>query len=237
MNPEGGDGVKKAELMKKTAGRCVLFAGIDPEKAADLMQRKGYAQRFERGEVIYSPGNYRKSLGIILSGRAVVEKENGVLLNLLSAGECFGAAALFNDEQRYLTTVRAKTSCEVLFLTMESMQEMLMQDPQIALNYIRFLSGRIQFLNRKIDSFTAQGAGEALLSYLRQQPNQTSEGVPMAKLAEILNIGRTSLYRAAQQLEDCGKIKREGRHIELLSGNISQEKQDEPDALLLSGQK
>ena len=40
----------------------------------------------------------------------------------------------------------------------------------------------------------------------------------MVKLCEILNIGRTSLYRVMQQLEDSGKIKREGKTIWLLSG-------------------
>ena len=94
----------------------------------------------------------------------------------------------------------------------------MQDDAKIALNYIRFLSGRIQFLNRKIDSFTAPDAEQALLSYLGQKPQGRVEGISMVKLCEILNIGRTSLYRVMQQLEDSGKIKREGKTIWLLSG-------------------
>ena len=133
------------------------------------------------------------------------------------------AAALFVPQDQYVTTVRAKTGCSILFLSMEQMRDILMQNPTIAFNYIRFLSGRIQFLNRKIDSFTAPGAQQALLSYLRQQPGGKSVGLSMVKLSEMLNIGRTSLYRAVEQLEQCGKIKREGKTIQLMPESPSPE--------------
>ena len=60
--------------------------------------------------------------------------------------------------------------------------------------------------------------GKPLLSYLEQQPNRCSDGTAMAKLAETLNIGRTSLYRAVGQLEKQGKIKKEGKRLTLLTG-------------------
>ena len=99
------------------------------------------------------------------------------------------------------------------------------ENPQVSLNYIRFLSDRIQFLNRRIASFTAPNAEQTLLSFLRQQPQQRCEGVSMVKLSEVLNIGRTSLYRVVQQLEQNGVIKREGRVIQLMEEpDISREK-------------
>ena len=45
----------------------------------------------------------------------------------------------------------------------------------------------------------------------------------MVKLSEMLNIGRTSLYRAVEQLEQCGKIKREGKTIQLMPESPSPE--------------
>lgn len=203
---------------------CMLFEGIEQAQAMQLLQTYAQLQTFEKGQIIYSPQHYQHSLGIIVQGRAVVvEKECGVLLNDLGAGQCFGAAALFVPQDQYVTTVRAKTGCSILFLSMEQMRQILMQNPAIAFNYIRFLSGRIQFLNRKIDSFTAPGAQQALLSYLRQQPGGKSVGLSMVKLSEMLNIGRTSLYRAVEQLEQCGKIKREGKTIQLMPESPSPE--------------
>ncbi len=195
---------------------CVLFKGVQPQQIETLLEYFSKKETFCKGEIIYSPQSFQKSLGIISRGIAIVEKENGVILNRLTAGECFGAAALFLQQERYVTIVRAKTDCEILFLSAEAMQDIIEQSPKIALNYIHFLSGRIQFLNHRIDSFTASSAEDSLLAYLQQQPNQCSDGVPMSKLAEILNLGRTSLYRAADHLETCGKIKKEGKRIELI---------------------
>ena len=195
----------KAEFQK--ALDCMLFEGVDSCWAELFLQQNGQSRCFAKGEEIYSPAHYSKSLGILLRGKAVVERDQ-VLLNQLSAGECFGVAALFVQREQYVTTVRART-----------------ENPQVSLNYIRFLSDRIQFLNRRIASFTAPNAEQTLLSFLRQQPQQRCEGVSMVKLSEVLNIGRTSLYRVVQQLEQNGVIKREGRVIQLMEEpDISREK-------------
>lgn len=75
----------------------------------------------------------------------MVEKEGGVLLNELSSGCCFGAAALFTEQERYVTTVWAKTACEVCFLSMEAMEQIMQDDAKIALNYIRFCRAESSF--------------------------------------------------------------------------------------------
>ena len=194
----------KAEFQK--ALDCMLFEGVDSCWAELFLQQNGQSRCFAKGEEIYSPAHYSKSLGILLRGKAVVERDQ-VLLNQLSAGECFGVAALFVQREQYVTTVRARTDCKVLFLSLEAMQRLL-ENPQVSLNYIRFLSDRIQFLNRRIASFTAPNAEQT-----------------MVKLSEVLNIGRTSLYRVVQQLEQNGVIKREGRVIQLMEEpDISREK-------------
>ena len=198
----------KAEFQK--ALDCMLFEGVDSCWAELFLQQNGQSRCFAKGEEIYSPAHYSKSLGILLRGKAVVERDQ-VLLNQLSAGECFGVAALFVQREQYVTTVRARTDCKVLFLSLEAMQRLL-ENPQVSLNYIRFLSDRIN-------------AEQTLLSFLRQQPQQRCEGVSMVKLSEVLNIGRTSLYRVVQQLEQNGVIKREGRVIQLMEEpDISREK-------------
>lgn len=182
----------------------------------------GAAEKLCKGSGHLHAGALPAFSGDYFPGNCGGGKGNGVLLNELDAGRCFGAAALFVTQERYVTTVRAKTACQLLFLSMEAMQEMMMQYPQIALNYIRFLSGRIQFLNRRIDSFIAPSAEESLLSYLRQQPEGISRDLPISRLAELLNLGRTSIYRAAEHLEQQGMIRREGRCIQLTE-SISRE--------------
>ena len=154
----------KAEFQK--ALDCMLFEGVDSCWAELFLQQNGQSRCFPKGEEIYSPAHYSKSLGIIVRGRTVVEKECGVLLNDLGAGQCFGAAALFVPQDQYVTTVRAKTGCSILFLSMEQMRQILLQNPTIAFNYIRFLSGQNPVFkpqNRQLHR-PRRAAGAALLS-------------------------------------------------------------------------
>lgn len=197
---------------------CVLFRGIPEREIRLLLRALAKEKRFAKGEIIYSPQDFKRSLGIICKGSVVAQKENGVILNRMGAGDCFGAAALFSQGEEYVTTVLAQQDCRILFLSDCAVQKIVEQSPKIAINYIRFLSDRIRFLNQRIDSFTADDAQQALLSYLEQQPNRCSDGIAMAKLAEALNMGRTSLYRAVGELEKQGRIKKEGKKITLLTG-------------------
>ena len=86
----------------------------------------------------------------------------------------------------------------------------------MALSYIAFLSGRIQFLNRKIDSFTTNSAEDAVWRWLTAHGD--AEGVVMvegglARLARELSIGRATLYRSLTQLEADGRIVKDGARI------------------------
>ena len=200
--------------MKKVIESCILFKKIAPEEIEKMIQ-DARPVRFAKGEVIYSPESFQKSLGIIVRGEAAAKTRESVLLNEFQAGDCFGVCALFSDTEQYVTTILAKTDCEVWFITAQQMEKLIFSCPQLALNYICFLSDRIRFLNLRINNFTAPDAQEALLSYLRQRPDGRSEDVPISRLAKALNIGRTSLYRAAEQLEKCGMIRKQGRVIEL----------------------
>lgn len=175
---------------------------------------------FARGEVIYSPAHFECSIGLFLSGSAQVEKSGGtVILNTLRPGDWFGVAALFSQSRRYVATVRAASSCRVAFFTHEGLTGMFAAEPVIGLNYISFLSSRIHFLNRKIDQFTAVSAEEKLALYLLEQTeNGPSFALPMsyAKLADSLDLSRSSLYRAMDALEDDGVLKKEGRRLTVL---------------------
>ena len=64
-----------------------------------------------------------------------------------------------------VTRVIARSPCTALFLSRELVDELLMQDPRFARQYIAYLSDRIYFLNSKIDAFTGgpQKAGSPLI--------------------------------------------------------------------------
>jgi CRP-like cAMP-binding protein len=87
-------------------------------------------------------------------------------------------------------------------------------------SYVRFLTRRIQFLNRKIRYLTAGSAEQRLALYLLSEIPE--EGVPVrleisaVSLADLLDLGRASLYRAMDRLSEDGFLVRNGHEYRLL---------------------
>ena len=112
---------------------------------------------FLPGEMVFTRNQYRRSLGVVVSGelRATKKGANSVIiLNSFSQGGVFGAAGLFLDMEGYVSEIQAIRKSKVLFLPEEMLHSLFMRMPVAAENYIRYLSGRIRFLNNRIDSFT-----------------------------------------------------------------------------------
>lgn len=193
---------------------CFLFRGIPPEEAAAFAAQSRRV-RFEAGQVIYSAGRFRRAIGVLLSGAAQVTNAAGVPLNTLAPGSCFGVAALFHPVDHYVSTVTALAPTEIAFFTGGQLEALFAQQPQVARNYITFLSERIQFLNEKIGSFTAPSALARVARYLEQKgPCITVKSY--TRLADELNLGRASLYRALDALADRGILCRRGPQIRVL---------------------
>lgn len=197
--------------------RCFLFTDIPAEElpvvTADLS-----AERYPASAVIYSRTEFRKAMGVVLSGRLTAVKGKDLLLNTLGPGDCFGVAALFCPAEDYVTTVKAKEPSTLVFLDHSWLTGLFRRYPQTAVAYIAFLSQRIRFLNRKIDSFTAPTAQEALFRYLLETVRDGKVEVAggYSQLARTLNVGRASLYRALDALEAEGRIRRNGKTVYLL---------------------
>ena len=178
------------------------------------------AERFSRGETICDPATAERALGIVLEGRAeaVAPTRERAVLAAFGPGDTFGAAALFGGEG-YVSRIRAVTGCTVLLLPEALLRQWFARCPRMAVNYIAFLSGRVRFLNGKIAIFTQDSAQHRLYRWLRANCDETGclpEKLSMTKLAATLSMGRTSLYRAMEELEEATLIVRDGKRIEVI---------------------
>lgn len=203
---------------------CFLFEGTDINElftniTADI-------QSFDRGDVILEPENCQPNLAIILEGKAEVFNcscEHNTSLNVIPAGGVFGAAALFGGNRNYFTTVKAKTKCTLLFLSEETVVALIKKDFTVSLNYIRFLTSRIGYLNSLINSYTAGSAENRLACYLISKSKNENEfflSLSYSSLANLLGIGRTSLYRALDLFEKNGIIVRDKNRITIINRDL-----------------
>lgn len=175
--------------------------------------------KFKKGAYIFSRAENPRALGVIISGTAQVEKgtpDHLIVMSRLIQGDVFGAVSLYTSSDRYVTGIRAITPVTALLLPKRIMDKLIRTYPEIAVNYLTYLSERIYFLNSRIDSFTGGSAVQRLAGYFLMSEADTS-GVPAAHLASTLDIGRASLYRAFEELERAGAIERDGKLITILS--------------------
>lgn len=192
-------------------------------RGAEMMVHEALAlpvTAFQRGDTICGAETVRRALGIVLRGKAEAVERDGhrAVLTVFRSGGTFGAAALFGG-RGYVSHIRAVTGCVVLFLPEELLRQWFARCPQMAESYIAFLSGRVRFLNGKIAILTQDSAQHRLYRWLQANCGTEGllpEGVSMTKLAATLSMGRTSLYRAMEELEDTGMIVRNGKRIEVL---------------------
>lgn len=206
-------------------GRLFLFRGLSRTELVHALEGVPHYQKdYAKGQAVYRPRAYERSMGVLLSGAVEVTKENEpgnvMIVSVLSAGDAFGGAALFNECEDYVTTITARTEVRILFLPQAAVS-LLIQDPRIAENYIRYLSGRIRFLSGKIDSLIAGSAERKVAQYLlsRLEGECVRLDCSLSGLADRLHIGRASLYRSLDSMEDSGILTRSGRCIRVLDRN------------------
>lgn len=199
---------------------CALFAGVKKEELTCLLLENGEVQSYGAGQVIFAPDNFKDAVGIFLTGAAKAEKisdSRTLELNRFTPPMMFGAAAVFTRTDEYVTRVSALAPCKILFITAGQLSEIFRASPKISENYIGFLSGRIAFLNRKIDSFTQNSAEEKMALFLHDACKNQAEPfmVPCSptRFASELGISRATVYRALGHFEKLGYIQKKGKNL------------------------
>ncbi|MFR7757756.1 MAG: Crp/Fnr family transcriptional regulator [Christensenellales bacterium] len=213
--------MKLNEIETELVSKTELFRGSPPSVLTRILAVSDCtAAEYEKNEVVYDKTNFYRSLGIVLEGRLRVTKENAdkrpIVMSTLQRGAMFGAAALFNSEPEYATKITAIERSRVLFLPQRLIKRMIEREPDIAENYIRYLSERILFLNRKIYFLTAGTAEQRLAGFLLDNlaVGEFSEmPMPMHRLADALNMSRASLYRAFDELTASGAVSKQGKLV------------------------
>lgn len=198
-----------------------LLRNWSDEKLMGLERMEGVGTKcFSKKDTVFSPMHFQKELGILLSGKMRVTKGiSDLVVAELTAGDIFGAAALFTEATEYVSTITARTDAEVLFISQKTLSHLINEDEQIRENYIRYLSERIRFLSGKVEVLSASTGIRKLSTFLLTKADTNGEltlTFSMTELAGRLDTSRASLYRDMDQLIEKGLIRREGKKIRIL---------------------
>ena len=195
-----------------------LFATAQEEHLSALLARAA-VRKFTAGDVIAESEG--RELGILLSGRAEIRSTDPartVILRTLLPRDVFGAASLFCADDTALSRIEAQAACRCLFFDSDAIRTLLQSDAGFLDRYLSFLAGRVRFLNHKILCFTAGSAERRLALWLLSEEREViTLPATLTALADTLDIGRASLYRALDKLSAQGLIAHKGREIRLLN--------------------
>ena len=79
---------------------------------------------------------------------------------------------------------------------------------------MQFLSRKIIYLNKKLATLTAGSAEKKLAAYISEhQIDGVFTATSLSELANILQMGRASLYRAIDSMTENGIIKKSGKQF------------------------
>ena len=211
------DLLQRSDLFQGCAPQAAARAAADPQ--CELWEATP-------GDALFGPGRERRRFCILLSGELLATQPaadgHGLVMKRIEAGASFGPAALFHGHGDNAVDFAVKARARILALSEPLLERLMREDFQIALNYIRFLSGRIYYLNARIHSISGAHTERALARYLCGEYENAADGdtvsvrPSLAELAQRLNMGRASLYRALDALEGQGLIQKQGRRITIL---------------------
>ncbi|MBQ8321264.1 MAG: Crp/Fnr family transcriptional regulator [Clostridia bacterium] len=211
------------EKMKKDAydfTRLFLFSGMNREQAeAIVSENQPRILEYKKGECIFSPHEFYRMVGFVLSGECEVRRSSAdsknVIFNTLTQYDSFGVMAVFTEEESFPTEIYAKKNTAVLFFEKESIFSMIKAHPEISMNVIEFLSRKILFLNRKLDTFSQGTVERKLGAFLLYEYEKYGVEFPLncLRCAEKISAGRASVYRAIDSLVGAGLITYDNKKI------------------------
>jgi CRP-like cAMP-binding protein len=177
----------------------------------------------KKGETIMAQKKFRRGLVYILKGSASVFKlgldGRKNVINNFYEGDVFGMATLFYEEAEYPSEITAEKDLRLAVFSKEIIEKAFSENPEFAKAYVVLLSQKIHFINKKLAAFLEGEASEKLLRWLINASGGEQEFTlpcSVSKIAEMLGIGRASVYRAFDSLSERGIIIKEGKNITIL---------------------
>ena len=192
-----------------------LFGVLD-ENGIKALVLKSIQSEYPIGSEIDTVG----AITVVLSGAVAVTKHTGdkkLLMRMLVSGSVTGVATLYSEESEGVSSLTATKNTVALSIPQAVISELIHENGAFAEGYIAFLTSRIRFLNRRIKADTSGAAETKLALHIAMSDEahtgQVDLGVSYTDLADMLDIGRASLYRALDDLTARGIISRNGRKI------------------------
>lgn len=198
-----------------------FFSGIQKNDIEKLLNCLSvYNKSYRKDEYIIKAGNNIDFIGILLSGRIFMEKEdysgNNYFYTEIQQDNLFGEVFICPDTQSSTVNYRAITDCTILFIKYDTVLHMCRKNCRCHQILIENLVNLIAYKSRgfmdKIEIISKKSLRERILTYLsllsqKQHSNTVKSPLNHKELADFLCVNRSSMLRELHHMEEANLIK------------------------------
>lgn len=172
-------------------------------------------QKCRKDEVLFHEDDLCELIGIVVDGRIDIISYSfsgkEVLYNSLGRNEIFGNNLVFSDYPHYRGNITCKEDTLVAIIKKDSLIQILQNNQQFLLEYLKIQSNFGKSLNSKIKLLSFNNALDRFDYYLYSNGNKIHYK-NVADLARLLFMERETLSRLLSNLEKEGVIQRD-KHL------------------------
>jgi len=217
---------KYLDVIKKST----LFNKIEYNNIQDILNRLFTSKKsYKKGEYIINNGDINSNIGIVLSGKVHIIKEdfwgNKNILSEISESELFGESYACSFSKPINVNAVAIQDCTILLINIGNILNICHYEHsfhiQLIQNLIKVLADKNLMLTNKIEHITQRTIRNKLLSYLSyeaQKQNNFCFDIPFNRqeLADYLSVDRSALSNELCKLRNENIIKFNKNHFILL---------------------
>ncbi len=218
----------KDALIRQIREGNALFARVDPESIADLLEI-GRTTEVPAGHVLFHKGDEPDRFFVLVTGsaRASAPSHDGrdLVVRLLTAGEIFGEIGVLDGMAR-TADVTTTEACELLVFERNRFNRYLLDHPEVALELARLLARRLRHTTELLSDNAFLGVparlAKVLLSLARSggDPNDVEQRIEIElsqqELGEMVGTSRVSINKQLREWEEQGLVKIRRRRLKIL---------------------
>lgn len=210
--------------------RCSLFNHIEDENLIALLGcLDAKVEAFGKKYTIFAEGNPAKHIGIMLSGKAQVIRNdyngNRSIVSGIEQAEMFGEAFACAELDAIPVAIIANEPCEVMFINchrlINSCTNACSFHQQIIFNLMKELAIKNLMFHQRIEITSQRSTRDKLMTYLLMQAKKNRKSsftIPFNRqeLADYLEVDRSGLSTEIGKLTKEGIISCSRNHFEIL---------------------
>ena len=187
-----------------------LFRGLEQNEVDTLINNTLHQiKQFSNKEVLAFSGEKVEKAMILLEGKLQGEMVdlagNSLKIEEIEPPQMVAAAFLYGPQSVFPVNLSVLINGKMLVIYKKNFTKMLSDDQRVLNNYLNIVSGKVQFLSRKITFLSFKTIKEKIAYFLLQNLNKDTNIIQMNHsqkgLAELLGVARPSLARIISEME------------------------------------